>query len=139
MPSVEATLPLRHNCCAIQGRAHFVYPYLIHAQWPLFVFFFFSQYVYTSTLSLLLLQLALRAPSSRSRGRDSVSSVHSTVAPPSRQLRCAAAATAITAATWTNRRTCAPVSQSDSAHTHTHKYNTPQTFLECDGSVLRCK
>lgn len=36
MPSVEATLPLRHNCCAIQGRAHFVYPYLIHAQRPLF-------------------------------------------------------------------------------------------------------
>lgn len=123
MPSVEATLPLRHNCCAIQGRAHFVYPYLIHAQRPLFggwgrggVLNMFT----TSTLSLLLLQLALRAPSSRSRGRDSVSSVHSTVAPPSRQLRCAAAATAITAATWTNRRTCAPVSQSDSAHTHTH-------------------
>lgn len=58
------------------------------------------------------LQLALRAPSSHSRGQDYVSNVRSTVAPPSRLPHFAVVGTAITAETWTNRRMCAPVSQS---------------------------
>lgn len=67
------------------------------------------------------LQLALREPSSRSRGPDYVSSVRSTVAPPSRPRRSAAAATAITVETWTDLKTCAPVSHTmtlESQHTH---------------------
>lgn len=76
--------------------------------------FFFPPNMFTTTRrrSLFLSQLALRAPSSLSRGQDYVSSVHSTVAPPSRLPHSAAVATAITAATWTKRRTCAPVSHS---------------------------
>ena len=65
-------------------------------------------------------QLALRAPSSLSREQDYVSSAHSTAAPPSRLPHSAAVGTAITAETWTNRETRAPVSLSQS-HTHTRR------------------
>lgn len=112
----------------------FVYSYLIHAQRPLQFFLFSSLDVFTtSTLSPLFLQLALRAPSSLSRGRDCVSSVHSTVAPPSRRPRSAAAVTAITAATWTNRRTRAPVSHMQYEQA---SCNTPRVFPEWHGGVL---
>lgn len=58
------------------------------------------------------LQLVLRAPSSHSRGSASVSNVRSTVALPSRLPQSAGVVAAFTAETWTNRRTCAPVSLS---------------------------
>lgn len=92
-----------------------------------FLFFFFPSpnMFTTSTLSPLFLQLALRAPSNLSKGRDCVSSVHSTVAPPLRRPRSAAAATAITAATWTNRRTCAPVSHVQYRRTRTVTLHEP--------------
>lgn len=74
------------------------------------------------------LQPALRAPSSPSRGPDYVSSVRSTVAPPSRPPRFAAAATAIIVETWTDPKTCAPVSHTMTLkadiRTHTHVYHT---------------
>lgn len=73
----------------------------------------------------LSLQLALRAPLSRSRGQDYVSNVRSTVAPPSRLPPSAVVGTAITEETWTNQRTCAPVSLSLS-----HKKTC--SITECD-------
>lgn len=73
------------------------------------------------------LQLALRAPSSHSRGQDYVSNVRSTVAQPSRLPHFAVVGMAITAETWTNRRTCAPVSLS-LCQTSTNSKDTVQTF-----------
>lgn len=83
---------------------------VIHVQEAELCFVFFFLLCFPS-LSLSL-QLALRAPLSLFRGQDYVSNVHSTVAPPSRPPPSAVVGTATTAETWTNRRTCAPVSQS---------------------------
>lgn len=91
-------------------------------------------FMFYTSLSLSL-QLALRAPSSLSRGQDYVSNVHSTVAPPSRPPHSAVVGTAITAGTWTNRRTCAPVSQSLSVK-QTYTLNKPfSNVVECDYSI----
>lgn len=76
----------------------------------------------------LSLQLALRAPLNLSRGQDYVSNVRSTVAPPSRPPPSAVVGMAITVETWTNRRTCAPVSPSLSVkQTHPQKKNPKHT------------
>lgn len=85
------------------------------------------------------LQLALRAPSSHSRGQDYVSNVRSTVAPPSRLPPCVVVGTATTAETWTNRRTCARVSQSlyvrQIQSTEIHK--PLRSVAECDRATGR--
>ena len=90
-------------------------------------------------------QPVLRAPLSPSRGEDCVSSVRSTAAPPSRRPPSAAAGTASTAATWTDLRTCAPVSPSVSLsnkdthiHTNKHKHNKPvNSAVRCDSASGR--
>lgn len=61
-------------------------------------------------------QLVLRAPLSRPKGQDYVSSVRSTAAPPSRPPPSVVVGTDTTAGTWTDRRTCAPVSQTHRVH-----------------------
>lgn len=96
-------------------------------------------FLYVPPFSLFSLQLARRAPSSHSRGQDYVSNVRSTVAPPSRPPPCVVVGTATTAETWTNRRTCARVSQSlyvrQIQNTEIHK--PLSSVAECDRATGR--
>lgn len=68
------------------------------------VFMCFSRFFFSP-------QLVLRAPLSHSRGQDCVSNVRPIAAPLSKLPPSVVVGMAITEETWTNRRTCAPVSR----------------------------